>query len=159
LTVTGGKTSAACSICSAGTYSDFRQTACSSCKAGTYATETGATSSAACIFVLHIFQFKAPYSPSEIIGDMQSRILLAAANVLGVNASSVVLTFESVLFDRRGQQAGVLISVGITAVQGSAASYASRVTQDKLNIAMAVAGLNNAQLFSIVGLFHDLQLG
>ncbi len=106
----------------------------------------GATSSAACSFVLQIFQFKSQYLLSEISVEIHHRMSLAVANVLVVNVTYVVITFLSALFDRRSVQTGVLVSVGITEYQDSAASYASRVTQDKFNKEMAAMGLKAGQL-------------
>ncbi len=78
---------------------------------------------------------------------------MAVANVLDVNASSVILTFVSGTYDRRSQKTGVLVSAGVIDLQVSAASYASKVTQDKLNTEMAKMGLNYVQLVSITGVF------
>ena len=75
---------------------------------------------------------------------------IAVANVLGVNAINVVLTFSASL-DRRSQSTGVLVSAGITDVEQSPASYASRITQDKFNKEMAGMGLNYGQLTLLTG--------
>jgi hypothetical protein len=107
----------------------------------------GATS---CTSVLHIFQFKAPYRLSEVTEDIQRRMSIAVANVLGVNAINVVLTFSASL-DRRSQSTGVLVSAGITDVEQSPASYASKITQDKFNKEMAGMGLNYGQLILLTG--------
>ncbi len=148
----GVASSASCSTCTAGKFAGFGQRVCSSCKPGTYATNEGATSSAACSIVLQIFQFKAPYLLSEVTGDIQSRMSMAVANILGVNARNVVLTLVS--SNRRDQQPGVLVSAGITDFQGSAASYASKVTQSILTTEMTALGLNSGQLVSITGVKH-----
>ncbi len=79
----------------------------------------------------------------------------AVANVLGVNAIDVVLTFVPVALDRRrGQQTGVLVNVGVTDVELSAASYASKITPDKFNKEMAALGLSTGQLVSVAGMSH-----
>lgn len=73
----------------------------------------------------------------------------AVANVLGVNAINVVLTFIPVTLDRRsGQPAGVLVNAGVTDVDLSAASYASKITQDKFDKEMTAMGLRYGQLIS-----------
>ena len=142
----GSTYSAGCSSCIAGTYSAFGQSTCSSCELGTYAKKTGAT---ACSIVLQIFQFKAPYLLSELTVDIQSRMSTAVANVLGVNAIDVVLTFVPVALDRRsGQPTGVLVNAGVTEVELSAASYASKVTKDKFNKEMTAMGLSYGQLIA-----------
>jgi hypothetical protein len=153
---TSGSTfSVACSACSAGTYSAVGQRICNNCEPGTYARKTGATS---CSIVLQIFQFKAPYQLSEITVDMQSRMSTAVANVLGVNAINVVLTFVPATLDQirrlSGQLTGVLVNAGVTDVELSAASYVSKVTQDKFNKEMTAMGLSNGLLISATGLSH-----
>ena len=79
----------------------------------------------------------------------------AVANMLGVNAIDVVLTLVPVALDRRiGQQTGVLVNAGVIDVELSAASYASKVTQDKFNKEMAAMGLSYGQLVSAAGTSH-----
>ncbi len=153
----GGISAAVCSTCLAGTYAEFGWSTCSSCDLGTYATKTGATSSATCEIVLQIFQFKAPYLLTDVTENIKSRMSLAVANVLGIISSNVVLSFTTSVFDRR-QQAGVLVSAGITDSQVSAASYASRLTQDKLNTEMVALGLKSIQLVQITGMSHELRI-
>ncbi len=80
---------------------------------------------------------------------------LAIANVLGVDARNVVLTFSSVILDRRAQQTGVLVRAGIADFEGSAAVYASKITQDNLNTEMAAVGLKSGTLISFTGISHD----
>ncbi len=117
--------------------------------------KTGSTSSS---IVLQIFQFKAPYQLSEVTVEMQSRISTAVANMLGVNSIDVVLTFVPATLDRRsrlnGQPTGVLVSAGVTAVEFSAASYVSKVTQDRFNKEMAAMGLSSGQLIPATGMPH-----
>jgi hypothetical protein len=150
--ISGSTSSAACSACSTGTYSAAGQRTCSSCEPGTYAKRTGATS---CSIVLQIFQFKAPYLVSEVTVDIQGRMSRAVANVLGVDAIDVVLTFVPSTLDRRsGQTTGVLVNAGVTDLELSAASLSSKVTQDKLNKEMAAVGLSSGQLVSATGMSH-----
>ncbi len=151
----GATSAAACSQCRSGTYSIFGQSACSNCSSGTYSSSSGATSSAACRFVLKIFQFKALYLLEDITDEIRIRMSLAVANVLSVNVSNVILTFSSTSIEgRRGQQPGVLVSAGITEFQGSAKDYAPRVTQDKLNNELSALGLRSVQIVEIAGVFH-----
>jgi hypothetical protein len=88
---------------------------------------------------------------SEVTGNIKSRMSIAVANVLGVNAINVVLTFVSVLLDRRSQPTGVLVSVGITDFELSAESFASKVTKDKFDKEMTAMGLNYGPLISATG--------
>jgi hypothetical protein len=104
--------------------------------------------------VLQIFQFSAPYLLAEVSEDMKRRMSLAVANALGVLASNVVLTISSYVADRR-KQTSVLVRVGITNFQGSAASYASKVTQERFNIEMQALGLKSGKLVPITGIFYD----
>jgi hypothetical protein len=76
---------------------------------------------------------------------------LAVANILSVTASNVVLTFKSVVLEQRRQQTGVLVSVGIINFLGSAASYVSKISQDKVNAEITALGLNSIKLVSIAG--------
>jgi hypothetical protein len=147
----GATSSAACSVCIPGTYSGHGQSSCSKCNTGTYLTKTGATSSAECGLVLKIFQFEVPYLLEEVTDDMKKRISLAVSNVLGVSASNIVLTFSSFIPSRR-QQTKMLVSVGIIDFQGSAASYVSKVTQEKLNLEMGALGLKSGQLVPVTGM-------
>jgi hypothetical protein len=149
----GVSAASACSVCNPGTYSASGQRNCSSCGPGTYAKYTGALLS--CITFLQIFQFKAPYQLSEVTVDIKSRMLIAVANVLGVNAADVVLTFVPDTLDLRSlssKPTGVLVNAGLTDVELSAASYVSMVTQDKLNKEMATMGLSTGQLISGTGM-------
>jgi hypothetical protein len=103
---------------------------------------------------LQIFQFSAPYLLAEVTEDIKRRMTLAVANVLGVLASNVVLTIFSYTADRR-QQSSVLVRVGITNFQGSAGSYASKVTQERFNIEMQALGLKSGQLVPITGISYE----
>ncbi len=82
---------------------------------------------------------------SELTPDIQNKIATAVANVIGLNASSVSLTFVEVDLRRRTllQQKGVLVNVGLKDVQGSTTPYASRLTQDSINSQMANLGLRS----------------
>jgi hypothetical protein len=151
----GFTSSAACSVCIPGTYSVCGQSSCTTCDTGTYSTKTGATSSAECGFVLKIFEFQAPYLLDEVTENIKSRISLAVSNVLGIPARNVVLAVSTYLAFRR-QQSKVLVSVGILDYQGSVANYASKLTQEKLNIEMVALGLKSVQVL-ITGMIniHD----
>ena len=98
--------------------------------------------------IVIIFQFKAPYQLSEITPELESRMSQAVAAVLGVNATSVSLTFVEVDMRRRRllQQKGVLVSVSLKNLQGSASPFVSRLSQDSINHQMAAAGLRTVQL-------------
>jgi hypothetical protein len=78
-------------------------------------------------------------------------MVLAIAKMLGVNRSSVILTFSSAFLRRRAllQKTGVLVSVGLTDVQSSASIFASKITSDNLNAAMKAEGLDAVQLITI----------
>jgi hypothetical protein len=95
--------------------------------------------------IVIIIQFRAPYTMSELTPDIQNKIATAVANVIGLNASSVSLTFVEVDLRRRTllQQKGVLVNVGLKDVQGSTTPYASRLTQDSINSQMAILGLRS----------------
>jgi hypothetical protein len=75
----------------------------------------------------------------------------AIAKMLGVNKSSVVLTFSSVDLRRRAllQKTGVLVRVGLTDLQISASIFASKITSDSINAAMKAEGLDAVQLITI----------
>jgi hypothetical protein len=79
---------------------------------------------------------------------------LAVANVLGVNVTNVILTFVSASLDRRRQSTGVLVTAGITGLDMSPASYASKVTQEKLNTEMTGMALIYGRLISVTGISH-----
>jgi hypothetical protein len=154
LILASGETlSAACSVCVPGTYSRLGQSSCSLCYTGTYSSKTGATSSADCGIVLQIFKFEVSILLEEVNDDIKKRMSLAISNVLGVPASNVVLAYSSYIASRR-QQTKVLVSVGIVDFQGSAASYASKVTQENLNLEMGALGLKSGNLIPITGIFN-----
>jgi hypothetical protein len=100
---------------------------------------------------LKILQFEVPYLLEEVTDDMKIRLSLVLSNLLGVPASNVVLTFSSYIASRR-EQAKVLVSVGIIDFQGSAASYASKITQENLNLEMGALGLKSGQLVLTTGM-------
>jgi hypothetical protein len=150
--ISGVALSSACTFCIPGTYSERGQSSCITCNTGTYSTKAGTTSSAGCGIVTKIFQFEAPYLLEEITDSIKNRISLAVSNVLGVPASNVVLSFSTYIESRR-LQAKVLVSVGIVHFQGSAASYASKVTQEKLNFEMGALGLKSGQVIQSPGIF------
>ncbi len=101
---------------------------------------------------MQIFKFKIPYLLTEInrSEENQKRIAAAVAKLLEVKADNVLLTFAET-FLRRAQQAGVLVSVAVADLQASAASYASKITQEKLETEMLSVGLSTGQLVSITG--------
>ena len=102
---------------------------------------------------MQIIQFKAPYLLSEVTADVQSRMTIAVANILGVDVINVVLSFVPITLasGRRSQPTGVLVSAGVTEVELPAASYAANVTQDRFKKEMAAVGLNYGQLISATG--------
>ncbi len=79
----------------------------------------------------------------------------AVAKMLGVDAKNIVLAFDSVTLERRGQETGVLVRAGIIGFQGTAASLASKVTQDKLDTEMLALGLNSGKLVYSTGMTCD----
>jgi hypothetical protein len=155
----GGTSSSTCYVCIPGTYSGLGQSSCSICYSGTYSTKTGATSSAECRIVLKIFQFEAPYQLTEVTENIKNRMSLAVSNVLGVPAYNVVLTFVTYMgYTSRRQQTVLRVSVGIIDFQGSAASYASKVTQQKFDFEMGALGLKSGQVTPMTGIFHELRV-
>ena len=84
--------------------------------------------------IVIIFPFKAPYQLSEITPELESRMSQAVAAVLGVNSTSVSLTFVEVDMRRRSllQQKGVLVSVSLKNLQGSASPFLSLLSQDSI---------------------------
>ncbi len=96
--------------------------------------------------IVLIIQFKVPYQMSEITSDLQTKIATAVANVIGVNVSTVSLTFVEVDLRRQGQQKGVLINVGLKDFQGATSPYVSRLTQDVINTQMSQLGLRSVQV-------------
>jgi len=96
--------------------------------------------------IVLIIQFKAPYQMSEITSDLQTKIATALANVIGVNVSTVSLTFVEVDLRRQVQQKGVLVNVGLKDFQGPTIPYVSRLTQDAINTQMAQLGLRSVQV-------------
>jgi hypothetical protein len=98
-----------------------------------------------------IIQFKVPYQISELTQDLQNKIATAVANVIGLNASSVSLTFVEVDMRRRALlEKGLLVNVGLKDVQGSAAPFASRLTQDSINTQMGALGLRSVTSVTLV---------
>jgi hypothetical protein len=94
--------------------------------------------------IVIIIQFKAPYQMSELTSDLQAKIAMAVANVIGVNASSVSLTFVEVDLRRQLlQQKGVLVNVGLKDFSGPTAPYVSQLNQDAINTQMAKLGLRS----------------
>ena len=77
------------------------------------------------------------------------------AKMLGVDAKNIVLAFDSFTLERRGQETGVLVRAGIIGFQGTAASLASKVTQDKLDTEMLALGLNSGKLVYSTGMTCD----
>jgi hypothetical protein len=98
--------------------------------------------------IVSVFEFMAPYQLSEITDIIRGKMVLAIANMLEVNASVVVLRFSSVVVRRRDllQQAGVLVSVGLTNFRDSVSIFAMRITQENINAKMAAEGLMAVQL-------------
>ena len=96
--------------------------------------------------IVLIIQFKVPYQMSEITSDLQTKIATAVANVIGVNVSTVSLTFVEVDLRRQVQQKGVLVNVGLKDFQGPTIPYVSRLTQDAINTQMAQLGLRSVQV-------------
>ncbi len=129
--------------------------ACSSCTPGTYTTNIGASSSLDCKIVMQLFQFRPPYLLSEVTDNIKLRMSTAVANLLAVLVSNVVLTISSV---ERRQQTSLLVIVGITNVQGSAASYLLRVTQERFNTEMKALGLKSGQVEFVTGISCELMI-
>ena len=131
-----------CSTCPDGSYSSASGSL--SCIQGTTASNSGSS-------IVPIFDFKAPYLLSEITDQIRIKMVQAIAKMLGVNKSSVVLTFSSVDLRRRAllQKAGVLVRVGLTDLQSSASIFASKITSDSINAAMNAEGLDAVQLITI----------
>ena len=101
--------------------------------------------------IVPVCQFKAPYQLSEVTDDVRAKMVLATANMLQVNASSVVLGFSAVVLRRRDllQQNGVLVSVGLAHFYGSVSIFTARITLANINAAMAAEGLKAVQLTAI----------
>jgi hypothetical protein len=134
------------------------QGSCSTCPDGSYSSASGSvsciqgtTASNSASSIVPIFDFKAPYQLSEINDQIRIKMVQAIAKMLGVNKSSVVLTFSSVDLRRRAllQKAGVLVRVGLTDLQSSASIFASKITSDSINAAMKAEGLDAVQLITI----------
>jgi hypothetical protein len=134
------------------------QGSCSTCPGGSYSSASGSvscidgtTTSNSGISIVPIFDFKAPYQLSEITDIIRIKMILAIAKMLGVNTSSVVVTFSSAYLRRRAllQKTGVLVSVGLTDLQSSASIFVSKITQDGINAAMKAEGLDAVQLITI----------
>jgi hypothetical protein len=106
----------------------------------------GISSSSLQVFVL--CQFKAQYQLSEVTNIVRSKMIIAVSNVLEVNTSTVVLDLTSTILRRRTllQQAGVLVSVGLTNMHQPASIFTARITQERLNAEMAAQGLKSVQL-------------
>jgi hypothetical protein len=161
LTFKGGG-QGSCSTCPDGTYSSASGSV--SCIQGTTASNSGnsrvpTTASNSGISTVPIFDFKAPYQLSEITDQIRIKMVLAIAKMLGVNTSSVVVTFSSALLRRRAllQKTGVLVSVGLTDLQSSASIFASKITSDNINAAMKAEGLDAVQLNTIFITGNDFQ--
>lgn len=111
------------------------------------------------ISMVPIFDFKALYQLSEISDQIRIKMVLAIAKMLGVNISSVVVTFSSAFLRRRAllQKIGVLVRVGLTDLQSSASIFASKITSDNINAAMKAEGLDSVQLITIFITGNDCQ--
>jgi hypothetical protein len=98
-----------------------------------------------------IFDFKAPYQLSDISDQVRIKMVQAIAKMLGVDKSSVVLSFSSVDLRRRAllQKTGVLVHVGLTDLQFSASILVLKITSDSINAAMKAEGLDAVQLMTI----------
>jgi hypothetical protein len=109
------------------------------------------TSSTSASSIVAVCQFKASYQLSEITDIIRGKMVVAIANMLEVNASIVVLEFSSDVVRRRDllQQAGVLVSVGLTNFYGSVSVFATRITQENMNAKMAAEGLKAVQLMAV----------
>jgi hypothetical protein len=112
------------------------------------ATTTSSTSASS---IVAVCQFKAPYQLSEITDVIRGKMVVAIANMLEVNASIVILGFSSDVVRRRDllQQAGVLVSVGLTNFYGSVSIFATRITQENMNAKMEAEGLKAVQLMAV----------
>jgi hypothetical protein len=78
-------------------------------------------------------------------------MVLAVADILSVEASSVVLSFHQDSSGRRNllqQAAGVIVSVGLRNFRGSARDFESKITQANINLNMDKVGLKYVQLVS-----------
>ena len=111
----------------------------------------GTTASNSASGIVPLFDFKAPYLLPEVTDPFRVKMVQAIAKMLGVNKSSVVLTFSSAFLRRRVllQKTGVLVSVGLTDLQSSASIFASKITSDNINAAMKAEGLDAVQLITI----------
>jgi hypothetical protein len=137
-----GGSQGSCSICPDGSYSSASGSV--SCIQGNTASNSGSG-------IVPIFDFKAPYQLSEIIDQVRIKMVQAIAKMLGVNKSSVVLTFSSVDLRRRAllQKTGVLVRVGLTDLQSFASIFVSKITSDSINAAMKAEGLDAVQLINV----------
>jgi hypothetical protein len=132
------------------------QGSCRTCPDGSYSSASGSciqgtTASNSASGIVPLFDFKAPYLLSEVTDPFRVKMVQAIAKMLGVNKSSVVLTFSSAFLRRRVllQKTGVLVSVGLTDLQSSASIFASKITSDNINAAMKAEGLEAVQLITI----------
>jgi hypothetical protein len=128
------------------------QGSCGMCPDGKYSSASGSIS---CIGP--IFEFKAPYQLSQITDLIQKKMALAIVKMLGVNEDSVILSFTSSILRRRVllQRIGVLVSVGLTNFQTSTSIFASRITSENLNAAMAAEGLEAVLLITTFSTGND----
>ena len=166
----------ACAACKVGTYSTGGQSTCSSCYSDTDSllhtqnssafvacptsplprvTSTPILSTTASLLppnVTYLFQFKVQYQLSEITEDIRSKMALAIANVLAIEAVRVDLSFVAVQL-RLGtrdllQQTGVLVNVGIRDLRASEQLIISRLTSDSINLNMHAVGLKSVQIIT-----------
>jgi hypothetical protein len=102
--------------------------------------------------VIQIFQFIAPYGISDITDVMLTKMISAIAAVLNVETSSVILTFAPFHPGRRHllqQKSYVVVSVGLRNFNQPAGEFASRMTQDNLNLNMGKVGLEQVYINSL----------
>ena len=95
--------------------------------------------------IVSIFQFKAPYSISEITDVLQNKMAMAIANLLNVGTNNVILKFTSTIL-RVIQREAVIVSVSLVNFQGSTSALASIITKDNINSAMGREGLASVEL-------------
>lgn len=94
-----------------------------------------------------ILQFKTTYLLSEITDIVQHKMVTAIANALGVENNTIALTFSEVDILVRVLK-GVLVDVILPGFKGSPSEFASRLTDQNINLQMEAMGLKSVLMMA-----------
>ncbi len=97
-----------------------------------------------------LFQFKVAYQLSEITEDIKNKLLVAISKALGLDKSTLFLSFAEADMNRRAAvQKGVLATVSLVNHGSPTTSLLSLITEDSINSQMSAQGLKSVQLVNV----------